>query len=241
MNQLIHLAPSINRPVPMPAWKRVFDVVCCLAAVPILALFSLAIGIMIKVSSPGPIFFRQERVGFRNRRFMCYKFRTMVAGAESKLHQQHCGDLIHSNAPLVKLDARRDARIIPGGWLLRASGLDELPQLFNVLRGDMSLVGPRPCIPYEHDQFLPRQQERSNAYPGLTGLWQVSGKNRTTFEEMIHLDIHYAQNVSWWLDLKIIVLTAPALFLQISDIRRARRPSSRGTSTFAAGRYGATD
>jgi lipopolysaccharide/colanic/teichoic acid biosynthesis glycosyltransferase len=235
MNQDIHIMPPSHRPVPMPAWKRAVDVVGCLAALPIVALFSLAIAIVIKISSPGPIFFRQQRVGHRDRRFMCYKFRTMVTGAESKIHQRHCDDLIHSNAPLVKMDARRDSRIIPGGWLLRASGLDELPQLFNVLRGDMSLVGPRPCVPYEHEQFLPWQRERSQAIPGLTGLWQVSGKNRTTFEEMIRLDIHYAQNVSWQLDLKIILLTAPALFLQISDTRRARQSWAPRTSNYAAG------
>ena len=94
-----------------------------------------------------------------------------------------------SNTPMTKMDSKGDPRIIPFGWLLRSSGLDELPQLINVLRGEMSLVGPRPCLPYEYDRYLPWQRERFAAVPGLTGLWQVSGKNRTTFVEMIQLDI----------------------------------------------------
>ena len=234
MNQMISIMPSINRPVPMPAWKRAVDVVCCLAALPIFALLTLAMTIVMKIASRGPVFFRQERVGYRDRRFMCYKFRTMVVDADSKIHQRHCDDLIRSNAPMVKMDSWRDARIIPGGWLLRASGLDELPQLINVLRGDMSLVGPRPCVPYEHEKLLPWQRERSHAVPGLTGLWQVSGKNRTTFEEMLRLDIHYTQNISWRLDLRIMLLTAPALFLQISDTCRARQSLVPSASTYAA-------
>jgi len=219
----------------MPVWKRAVDVTFCLAALPLFALFTLGLAVAMKLTAPGPVLFKQERVGHRNRRFMCYKFRTMFVGADSTAHQQHCANLMHSNAPMVKLDARGDSRVIPGGELLRATGLDELPQLINVLQGDMSLVGPRPCVPYESDAYLPWQHERFRAVPGLTGLWQVSGKNRTTFEEMVHLDIHYAQNVSWWLDLKIICLTVPALVGQISDTRRARKSSSQSGSACATG------
>ena len=111
--------------------------------------------------------------------------------------------------------------------LLRASGLDELPQLINVLRGEMSLVGPRPCLPYEYDQYLPWQKERFETVPGLTGLWQVSGKNKTTFVEMIQLDIKYAKNKNLWWDLKIILMTVPALAIQMLETRQARRASSR--------------
>jgi lipopolysaccharide/colanic/teichoic acid biosynthesis glycosyltransferase len=118
--------------------------------------------------------------------------------------------------------------LIPGGWLLRASGLDELPQLLNVLNGDMSLVGPRPCLPYEYENYSPWQKERFNSTPGLTGLWQVSGKNRTTFEEMIRLDHAYTENLSLWLDAKIILLTVPALLLQIGDVRSARTRKTPG-------------
>ena len=213
----------------MPCWKRMIDITCCLVALPVFAVFALVVAIVIKIVSPGPVFFQQLRVGYRQRRFMCYKLRTMIVDADGKIHQRYCEDLIHSNAPMVKMDSRCDSRVIPGGWLLRVSGLDELPQLINVLRGDMSLVGPRPCVPCEYDELLPSQRERFNAVPGLTGLWQVSGKNRTTFEEMIGLDIHYAQNISWWLDLKIVLMTVPALFQQFNDMRRARKSSSQST------------
>jgi lipopolysaccharide/colanic/teichoic acid biosynthesis glycosyltransferase len=128
-----------------------------------------------------------------------------------------------SDAPMVKMDATGDSRIIPVGKLLRSSGLDELPQLINVLKGEMSLVGPRPCLPYEAEKYLPWQQKRFDAAPGLTGLWQVSGKNRTTFTRMMQLDIEYAQTKSLWLDLKIIFKTVPALLVQMSDMRQKKK------------------
>ena len=116
---------------------------------------------------------------------------------------------------MVKLDAQGDARIIPFGVWLRSSGLDELPQLINVLRGEMSLVGPRPCMAYEYGDFLPWQRERFNTLPGLTGLWQVSGKNRTTFAEMIAMDASYARTKTLWLDLAIMVKTPPVMVGQV--------------------------
>jgi len=135
-----------------------------------------------------------------------------------------------SNVPMKKLDSVRDPRLIPCGLLLRSLGLDELPQLFNVLRGDMSLVGPRPCVPYEYENYAPHHRERFNAAPGLTGLWQVSGKNRTTFEEMINLDISYAKKQSLWLDLKIIFKTFPAIVSQTKDLNEGYKPISKRVS-----------
>jgi exopolysaccharide production protein ExoY len=126
---------------------------------------------------------------------------------------------MNSDVPMMKMDSHGDPRIIPFGRLLRASGLDELPQLINVLFGDMSLVGPRPCVTYEYEKYLPWQRERFNTLPGLTGLWQVSGKNRTTFTEMIQLDIKYARNKTLWLDLMIIFKTVPALMIQMWETR----------------------
>jgi lipopolysaccharide/colanic/teichoic acid biosynthesis glycosyltransferase len=178
---------------------------------------------MTSVASPGPVFFRQERVGYRGRRFMLYKFRTMHVSADVSTHQAHFAELVKGNAPMLKLDSRGDSRLIPGGWLFRASGLDELPQIINVLRGEMSLVGPRPCIPYEYIQYTPPQRQRFGTAPGLTGLWQVSGKNRTTFEEMIRLDVEYVARRSLLLDVRIILLTVPALVRQISDTRKAKK------------------
>ena len=126
---------------------------------------------------------------------------------------------------MMKMDSHGDPRIIPFGLFLRASGLDELPQLINVLRGEMSLVGPRPCLPYEYEKYLPWQKERFGTVPGLTGLWQVSGKNKTTFVEMIQLDIKYAKNKTLWWDLKIILMTIPALIIQMLETRRAKKMS----------------
>jgi lipopolysaccharide/colanic/teichoic acid biosynthesis glycosyltransferase len=229
-NNVLHRNP--NEPKASGA-KRIFDIICCLIAVPILAFFTLIIAVAMPFISPGPVFFRQERVGLNGRRFKIYKFRTMSVAADTSVHQQYFSQLIGTNAPMVKMDSRGDSRLIPGGWLIRACGLDELPQLINVLNGDMSLVGPRPCLPAEYEQYTTLQRRRFQATPGLTGLWQVSGKNRTTFDEMIRLDIEYAQNRSMWMDLTIIAKTLPALVQQIIDTRRGRKqlaaPSSRMT------------
>ncbi|MBK9991680.1 MAG: sugar transferase [Verrucomicrobia bacterium] len=181
------------------------------------------IALITKVSSPGPVLFKQTRIGLRGQQFLCFKFRTMKMNAETVSHQAYLAQLIGSNAPMVKMDAKKDARLIPGGWLLRATGLDELPQIINVLRGEMSLVGPRPCIPYEYENYTIMQKRRFASVPGLTGLWQVSGKNKTTFSEMIHLDIRYAHTKSLWLDLKIMVMTGPALLHQVLETRMSRK------------------
>jgi len=210
----------------LPAWKRGIDLGCCLLALPFLALLTLVMTIVTKLVAPGPVFFRQERIGCRGRRFWIYKFRTMHVGADTTAHQNYLKELIGTNAPMVKLDAKGDTRLIPGSWLLRASGLDELPQVINVLRGEMSVVGPRPCIPTEYASYQPWQRQRCEAVPGLTGLWQVSGKNRTTFDEMVRLDIRYSGIKSLWVDLKIILLTVPALFVQIYDTHLGRSKSS---------------
>ena len=161
---------------------------------------------------------------------MCLKFRTMHCGAETNTHQGHLQDLMTTDAPMVKMDAKGDSRIIPCGKILRAAGLDELPQLINVLKGEMSLVGPRPCITYEATKYLPWQRERFNTAPGLTGLWQVSGKNRTTFTRMIQLDIEYSRKRNVWLDLRIILMTIPALLVQIWDMRQTRKSGARPMS-----------
>jgi lipopolysaccharide/colanic/teichoic acid biosynthesis glycosyltransferase len=208
-------------------WKRVLDVLLILLALLFLIPLALFIALLIRIVSTGPVLFRQERVGYQGRRFMCFKFRTMFVDADTTLHQGHLHQLMNSNTPMMKMDSKGDPRIIPFGVLLRASGLDELPQLINVLRGEMSLVGPRPCLPYEYDKYLPWQKERFETVPGLTGLWQVSGKNKTTFVEMIQLDIKYAKNKNLWWDLKIILMTVPALIIQMLETRQARRASSR--------------
>src|SRR6266581_5353777 len=207
----------------VPGWKRFLDLSCILLSLPLwLPVMGLA-SLAIIVVSPGPILFRQERVGYRGRRFRCLKFRTMLVGADTAVHKSHLHSLMNSRAPMKKLDVAGDPRLIPLGALLRSTGLDELPQIINVLRGDMSLVGPRPCIPYEAEDYLCWQKERFKTLPGLTGLWQVSGKNQTTFNEMVHLDIAYVRNKSLRLDIKIIIKTIPALISQVRETRASRK------------------
>ena len=207
----------------VPSWKRVLDIACILVALPFLLPLMAIIALAIRIGSSGPVLFGQERVGQSGRRFRCLKYRSMLVDADTTLHQRHCTQLIGSNLPMVKMDLGGDPRLIPGGWWLRASGLDELPQIVNVLRGEMSLVGPRPCLHYEYDRYLPWQKERFNTLPGLTGLWQVSGKNKTTFVQMIHLDIDYVRKKSLWLDLKILLMTAPTVIIEIKNTWRGRK------------------
>jgi lipopolysaccharide/colanic/teichoic acid biosynthesis glycosyltransferase len=213
--------------VQVPSWKRPLDIACVLIALPVLAPLMLIVAFAVKIGSAGPILFGQERVGYRGRRFTCLKFRSMHVGADTAVHRQHWNHLMASNLPMAKMDTHGDPRLIPGGWWLRASGLDELPQVINVLRGEMSLVGPRPCLSYEYDKYLPWQKERFNTLPGLTGLWQVSGKNKTTLDDMMHLDIHYARNKDLWFDLKIILMTIPSLIVQVRDTQGRRKSFAR--------------
>ena len=221
--------------LPLPGWKRVIDLAGVALALPVLAACMLAAAAILPCTAPGPIFFRQERVGSGGRKFLLYKFRTMRLGAETRSHEAHVTSLLQSNRPMQKMDGRRDPRLVPGGWFVRASGLDELPQILNVLRGEMSLVGPRPCVAYEFDQYTAQQKQRFDALPGLTGLWQVSGKNRTTFETMIQLDIAHTRQRPLWLDLTNIGMTVPALIAQVLDTTRQRAlPSNPATLTAPA-------
>ena len=212
-------------PAAIPFWKRPLDVFLVVIFLPIFLPVALVIVLGILIVSPGSVFYHQERVGYRGRRFKCWKFRSMKIGAADLecVHEQHSTDLMHTSQPWRKMD-KEDPRVIPLGRLLRASGLDELPQLFNILRGDMSVVGPRPCTPYEYDRYLPWQMERFECLPGLTGLWQVSGKNRTTFVEMVLLDIHYVRRSSVPMDLRIILNTLPALLEEIYGL--SAKPSA---------------
>ena len=209
----------------VPGWKRILDVLLVLVSAPAWFPVAVLIAGAIRAISPGPIFFRQERVGYMGKRFWCLKFRTMVVDADTEVHQGHLEQLMKSDCPMTKLDNAGDSRLIPCGLFLRTLGLDELPQIINVLKGEMSLVGPRPCLPYEYEKYLPRHRERCVTLPGLTGLWQTSGKNRTTFEEMIDLDVHYARHKSLLMDLRIIGMTIPALLGQAGDVRRSQKPA----------------
>jgi exopolysaccharide production protein ExoY len=213
--------------ISVPVWKRFLDVFCIILASPGILLLMFLVAVLIKLVSRGPVLIRQERIGLRCRRFGCFKFRTMHVGADTGVHQQHLKHLLRSNTPMVKMDAVGDPRLIPLAALLRATGLDELPQLINVLRGEMSLVGPRPCLPYEFELYEPWQRERFSTLPGLTGLWQVRGKNKTTFTEMIQLDIQYARTKSLPLDLRIMAETFGTLASQVRRVRQRAHPLAR--------------
>ncbi|MBV8376198.1 MAG: sugar transferase [Verrucomicrobia bacterium] len=212
-----------------PSWKRGLDIALIVLSLPLWLPVMIFLAVWVKLASPGPVFFRQERVGFRGKRFMILKFRTMKVNVETQSHERHLEQLIHGNRPMTKLDAAGDPRIIAGGRILRAMGLDELPQIFNVLRGEMSLVGPRPCTPIEFARYQVWQQERVNALPGLTGYWQVNGKNKTTFTEMINMDIFYSRNMSLWLDLTIMARTFNALLAQVKETRTASSTRDRAS------------
>jgi exopolysaccharide production protein ExoY len=211
----------------IPFWKRSLDITCITLSIPFWLPIMIALAIWVRLASPGPIFFRQERVGYQRKRFMILKFRTMKVNVETGSHERYLEQLIHANRPMAKLDSAGDPRITRGGRILRATGLDELPQLFNVLRGDMSLVGPRPCTPHEFGRYQKWQQARVDAPPGLTGYWQVNGKNKTTFTEMIDMDIHYTKKMSLGLDLAIMIKTFPALMDQVIETRMRPRGETR--------------
>ena len=219
---------------PIPAWKRILDVTVVLMAIPILMPVGIIVYTFIKIVSPGPALFRQQRVGRGRRLFMCLKFRTMKLNADTGVHQKHLTQLMAANQPTRKLDCAGDERVIFGGKWLRAAGVDELPQLFNVLRGEMSLVGPRPCVPFEFELFAERHKQRCDAPPGLTGLWQVSGKNKTTFQEMMDLDLKYVREKSLWLDLKILAWTVPAIMKLVWEMQNQHeigmRPAEQRSS-----------
>ena len=194
--------------------KRTFDLVVSALAIVLLLPLWLLISLLIKLDSTGPVFYTQERVGMDGRLFLLYKFRTMRAGADSQLHREYQKAFIAGRAeanlgddskPTYKL--LTDPRITRIGKFLRRTSLDEVPQLFNVLSGDMSVVGPRPPIPYEVEAYELWHRKRLDMKPGVTGLWQVSGRNRLPFEEMVRLDLFYIENWSLLLDLKIILRT----------------------------------
>lgn len=172
---------------------------------PLLLLIALAI----KCDSPGPVLFKQERVGKNHRRFIIYKFRSMRVGAEEEL--ESLKEAVESDDITFKM--RNDPRVTLVGRLLRRTSMDELPQLINILKGDMSLVGPRPPIPAEVEQYQPWHLKRLTVPPGLTGMWQVSGRSELTFDEMVLLDLYYIEHWSPWLDIAIILRTVPKALL----------------------------
>lgn len=203
--------------IKIPVWKRVLDIVGSSLGLLIASPIFLVLGLYIKIVSPGPVFFKQVRVGYKGKTFNFWKFRTMKHDNNQSFHGKHAQSFIkNGDIPMEKLDGN-DPRIYLGGKVLRKSCVDELPQLWNILKGDMSLVGPRPCIPYEAEEYLRWHTHRFDVVPGLTGLWQVSGKNKLTFKQMIRLDINYSNNLVLWNDIRIIFATPIAILVMVLE------------------------
>jgi exopolysaccharide biosynthesis polyprenyl glycosylphosphotransferase len=184
--------------------KRAIDVVLALTGLIVLSPVGVIAAALIKLTSRGPVIFRQVRCGLNGRTFTCYKFRSMVRDAESRLHE-----VMHMNARDIATKIPNDPRLTSVGKWLRKTSIDELPQLFNVLKGDMSLVGPRPAIPTEVAQYKHWQRRRLRMRPGLTCLWALRGRDRVDFESWMRLDLQYIDNWSLGLDAKIILMTIP--------------------------------
>lgn len=228
MHQTREIAEPMQRLFwrPLPLWKRAMDVVGASLCLVIFSPLMLLIALIIKSVSPGPVFFKQNRAGYGGRPFTMWKFRTMELGVDTSTHQEYVSGLIRSSGhscerkPMIKLS--NESQVIPLGRILRRTYIDELPQLINVLRGEMSLVGPRPPILYELVEYLTWHYKRIDVVPGMTGLWQVSGKNRLTFDEMMRLDIQYWRKRSLWLDIRILLTTPFAIIFQVKDSMQNR-------------------
>ncbi len=207
-----------ERPEPVPGgWaKRALDVVVAATGIAVLGPLMLAILLLIRLTSPGPALFRQTRIGIGRQPFVMYKFRTMRPDADPTVHLEFVRRLLAGEQEAVdglyKLDG--DDRITKVGAFLRRTSLDELPQLVNVLRGHMSVVGPRPVLPTELTLLPDWADPRFRVLPGVTGLWQVSGRNRLTMLEGLAIDVDYAVRRSVWLDVMVILRTVPALLSQ---------------------------
>ncbi|UCF05931.1 MAG: exopolysaccharide biosynthesis polyprenyl glycosylphosphotransferase [bacterium] len=200
--------------------KRSMDLLLSLLVLIVGAPFFLAIGLLIKLTSKGPVFFRQQRIGENGRPFECYKFRTMRSDTDDALHREFARNFIQGRMEQTALDEngssiyklQKDPRITAVGNFLRRTSLDELPQFINILRGEMTVVGPRPPVLYEYDCYEDWHKLRLKVKPGLTGLWQVSGRSTVTFHEMVMLDLYYIESWSLLLDFKIMLRTVPVMF-----------------------------
>lgn len=189
------------------AFKRTIDVVGSAVLLISLAPLIALIAVLVKVTLPGPVFFRQVRLGRNGRPFSCFKFRTMVPDAEQRLQR----DPVLRAAFESNYKIKDDPRVSPLGALLRRTSLDEIPQLWNVLRGEMSMIGPRPVVPPELAKYGTHSQKLLSVPPGLSGLWQTCGRSDTTYEQRVRFDMLYIDHRSAWLDIKLIFLTIVAV------------------------------
>ncbi len=207
---VVDVSSRINRRFNL-VFKRAFDILSSIIGLILLSPIFLSIAILVKLSSPGPIFFYQERIGREGRAFKFYKFRSMfVNNGEDEERRNKMLDFIKDDSGNGE-KVIDEARVTKIGKVIRKTSLDELPQLFNVIKGDMSLVGPRPCLPYEFENYVSWQKRRVNVLPGCTGVWQVTGRSSVSFKDSIVLDLYYINNMSPWLDLQILLKTIPVM------------------------------
>jgi len=192
--------------------KRLTDIVLTITGLIILLPFFLVIALVIIITSKGPVIFKQTRIGKYGRPFDFYKFRSMYTNNKPVDHQKFAKSFINGKVNGTQ-KMKNDPRVTPIGRFLRKTSIDELPQLFNVIKGDMSLVGPRPCLPYEYEEYKDWHKSRFMVRPGCTGVWQVSGRSNVTFEEMVVMDYYYIHNMSPWLDIKLMMQTIPVMVL----------------------------
>lgn len=192
-------------------FKRLFDLVVGSMIIAMISPILGVIALAVKLSSSGPVFYRSAVIGKNGEEFFWFKFRSMAANNNQKLHQEHLKEIITKNKTTEKI--QNDPRVTKVGRIIRKFSLDELPQLFNVIRGEMSLIGPRPCLPYEYALMEKWMRRRTKVVPGMTGLWQIVGRNRkdVSFTDSIILDLYYADNLSFWLDMKILFKTVPVV------------------------------
>ena len=196
---------------PLPLWKRAMDIVGAAVGLVVFLPIMLVAAIAVKLTSRGPVIFTQRRAGLGGRPFMIYKFRSMRASAEEE--RPDLAPDSHLAGPAFKMDS--DPRCTAVGRLMRRWSVDELPQLWNVLKGDMSLVGPRPLPCHESDDMSFWHRRRLLVTPGMTCIWQISGRSLVGFDDWIRMDIQYVENRSLWLDLRILAMTVPAVLSRI--------------------------
>lgn len=210
---VVDLSPKVNRNLNY-IYKRIFDYIAAFTGIVILSPLFIIISVLIKLTSPGEIFYRQIRIGKDGKPFSFYKFRSMYKNSdEDKNRVNSMKEFITSNNASAALPSKivNSGNVTPFGAFLRKTSLDELPQLFNVLKGDMSLVGPRPCLPYEYESFDEWHKRRHSVLPGCTGVWQVSGRSSVSFRDSVVLDLYYINNMTPWLDLQLIFKTFPVM------------------------------
>jgi lipopolysaccharide/colanic/teichoic acid biosynthesis glycosyltransferase len=212
-----------------PTFKRVLDIVVAGTALAVLAPLLGFVTLLVRLDSPGRAFYKQMRVGRRGIVFTLWKFRSMYDGSSQSLHHQASVDWFDERLRGARYKAEVDPRVTRVGHFLRRTSIDELPQLWNVLKGEMSLVGPRPVMEYERLRFAGWHFERETVRPGITGLWQVSGRDRLSAQRMLALDVQYVRDCTIWLDLKILARTVPAVLGELRGSEdRELRPQPRG-------------